>query len=171
MEKWAKLTSDDLYHQLKAVCANELSVYAAPILHSQDTGIRANKMLSKPKNSDRDKEKTKSPGLCFKFSKGQPCAISPCPYSHDAPPARQSRPQEQKSNAKCTKCSGAHFVRQCTYNGICGLCKKVGHMDSKCHEKSKANNASISEGGQLRANMVYVQIVRRRSLTGRALPS
>ena len=114
MKKWAKLTSDDLYHQLEAVCANELSVYATPGVIAHESGVKANKAPTKPKNEDKDKEKSKTPGVCFKFGKGQACANNPCPYSHDAPSARQNQSSERKTNVKCTKCLGAHMPRKCT---------------------------------------------------------
>jgi hypothetical protein len=90
MEKWATITSDTLYHQLEAVCANELSVYA-PAQMATD-GLHANAAYVKPARTTQNKQTKASPGdgQCFNFAKGKACRQNPCNFSHSASPEQKN---------------------------------------------------------------------------------
>jgi hypothetical protein len=77
MDKWAAITSDALYHQLEAVCANESSV-DAPTQATTD-GLHANAAYVKHTHTKQNKAQNGSPGAaqCFNFAKGKIAASIP----------------------------------------------------------------------------------------------
>jgi transposase InsO family protein len=161
MEEWATITSDALYHQLEAVCANELSVYAPN--HAPTDGLTANAAYVKPNGAKpkQDKqEKKSSPGPCFAFAKGA-CSRDPCRFSH-APEQKKVQShssQSQSQSNKCNRCGGSHNPKECNVKTACTWCGKIGHLEQLCNSKKankpKAYSAS-AEGGQLRCNVVIV---------------
>ena len=83
MDKWAVITSEEIYHQLEAVCANEASVYASN--HGTTDGLQANAAYFKQKNSKTKQTGSTSETPCFNFAKGKACRNNPCNFSHQQP--------------------------------------------------------------------------------------
>ena len=71
INEWSAITSEDLYHQLEAVCANDQSVSAPPQHHS--SGPPTNDFLAVNAVQTREKtpQKEKKPGLCNNFQRGK----------------------------------------------------------------------------------------------------
>jgi hypothetical protein len=172
MEKWANITSDALYHQLEAVCANELSVYAPTQVPTD--GLHANAAYVKPTRTNQNKQAKDSPGegQCFNFAKGKACRQNPCNFSHSSSPEQKNvtsqpnnpppTPQRSHSNApagtpataptnKCNKCGGPHPSKSCSVRSACTWCGKIGHLEQMCNSKKSGKPQVFlsQEGGQL----------------------
>jgi len=165
MEKWANITSDQIYHQLEAVCANEISV-TAPTNYAVADGLHANAAYVKPSKNSQTKEKRASPGLCFNFQKGAPCRDNPCNYSHASSP-EQKNVSTKNSNSnpalasplKCHRCGGMHLSKDCNKNeSTCNWCSKIGHVEAVCNSKKKGKSKALlsQENLQFRSNMVIL---------------
>lgn len=178
MDEWTKLTSDDLYHQLEAVCANDQSVSATRHSYAAQSNsfdsLSANSIQFKEKQKEKTKPDQKQP--CRNYSKGVPCATNPCKYQHPKPDQNFSRvPQDQnlsrsasqvprppQSSRHCNKCDSVeHWSRECKYNGKCTICAKIGHKEAFCifkdkQSKPRANYAQF-DGEPIYANMLSVQ--------------
>ena len=161
------MTSEELYHKLEAVCANNQSVQAQhsylPASSSFDS-LTANSVQFKEKKQDSE-PKTRRP--CYDFAKGR-CKRNPCPFSHDQAPegkqnqVQQRRPQPcpRQPSAKCTKCDSAlHATSDCTYSGLCEKCGKKGHKQTVCRSRPRANLAYEPEqdGVSIYSNMISVK--------------
>ena len=157
MEKWAVITSDEIYHQLEAVCANEISVTVSNNYGATD-GLQANTAYVKQPNAQAIKKKP----VCFNFVKGAPCRNNPCNFSHDSPEQKSVKASSSNSAhaspLKCNTCGEAHLTKQCKKNITCSWCGKHGHLEQVCRSKQKnvPKAFSASEGSQLRSNMVIV---------------
>ena len=142
---WSAMTSEELYHKLEAVCANDQSVqsqqtYSAPTYDS----VTANAIQAYTRQEKS--AENKKPPLCHSFAKGN-CTRDPCRFTHALPPEhRQTQTQTQKQSQqaqknahpknKCHRCgSEEHSAKECKYNGKCGHCGRMGHMESVCNAK------------------------------------
>ena len=156
---WSKMTSEELYHKLEAVCANDQSVQAHQSYSSPTPtydSVTANSIQA------RDHKK---PSLCHSFAKGS-CTRNPCRFQHSLPPPEQKQDHSQQKNAhpkhKCHRCgSEDHSAKDCKYNGKCSHCGRNGHMEIVCNAKKagkpKALLASV-DGYQVYANMFKVSM-------------
>lgn len=170
VEQWSKLTSEDLYHQLEAVCANELSVSA-----SKHSSYASNNFDSLSANSlqfkQKGREKEKKQASCHAFARGK-CTRDPCPYLHDTPeqetqPAQKSAPASVPPKPtvhptpRCHKCNSTqHSARECTFNGKCTWCGRMGHKEIVCSHRIAGRpqaHLAQSDGGALSANMFCVK--------------
>ena len=155
--KWSNMTSEDLYHQLEAVCANDQSV-SSHLQYNQSPqsyeSLSANSIQIQKKT---DKEKKKE--QCKNFLKGI-CSRDKCPYLHSSnQSAKPSLPADQ--SRRCYKCdSPDHWADKCKYNGKCTICDIVGHKETVCREKKKASKpramAAAHDGVPVRANVIIV---------------
>ena len=137
-DDWAVLSSEDLFHQLEAVCANEQALYAAPSggaatdSNAAYEGTRANKAQTNAKKERKDP-------VCFKFSKGQPCDASKCRFKHIAPEQKSvsgnSKISAPATASLCLKCGGKHLTNECKCTAVCHWCGKTGHLESFCLSK------------------------------------
>ena len=76
VEEWSSITSEELYHQLEAVCANDQSVSAPKNAQATNfDSLSANTLQFKERS--KEKEKKSQPPLCFQFSKGLGCSQNP----------------------------------------------------------------------------------------------
>ena len=144
MEKWAHITSDELYHQLEAVCANEISVTNSTNYGATD-GLHANAAYEKPKSQKADK---KSP-VCYNFQKGVPCRNTPCTFSHQPPEQKQNVRSDSYNPAhasplKCNKCDGRHLTKDCKKHITCNWCAKQGHIEADCKSKQSGRAKAYS---------------------------
>ena len=158
---WSKLTSDQLYHQLEAVCANEQAVSSQATFASSSTPIMdsltANVAQTQSKEKQREKKDT-----CYNFSKGK-CNRNNCRFVHSAQP--EQNVSEKKTNpqpqAKCQKCGGDHKSKDCKLTDPCAWCKKLGHLEALCRSKKanqpRALQANV-DGSQIYAHMLKVDI-------------
>ena len=168
---WSKMTSEELYHRLETVCANDQAAQTAKQNYSTPTydSVTANSFQTNMRQ-ERTNEKEKKPP-CHSFAKGS-CTRNPCRFSHvSAPEHKQSQSQShsqalsQKNahpKAKCHKCgSEGHTPKDCAFNGKCGHCGRMGHMESVCNAK-KAGKPRVLfshvDGGQIYANMFRVEV-------------
>ena len=114
------ITSDEIYHQLEAVCANEISVTNSTNYGPTD-GLQANSAYGKQANEKEHKKRPK----CYNFAKGQPCRKTPCTFSHEAPEQKQAVKANTNpspahaSPLKCNKCGGKHLTKECRQQLTC----------------------------------------------------
>lgn len=169
MDQWTKITSEELYHQLEAVCANESSIYA--VSTASTDSLHAN--VAKVK---KQKQKQKVDTPCFNFLKGKPCRFNPCNFSHapeqktgqssqPTPPAASPAPVASPAPAKCTKCGGDHHPRECKLQTVCPWCARIGHLEHLCNSKKAGKPQALvaHEGSQLKCNMVLVDDPRLKT--------
>ena len=94
---WSAMTSEELYHKLEAVCANDQSVqsqqtYSAPTYDS----VTANAIQAYTRQEKS--AENKKPPLCHSFAKGN-CTRDPCRFTHTLPPEhRQTQRQTPKQS-------------------------------------------------------------------------
>ena len=155
------MTSEELYHKLEAVCANDQSVQTHHYSSTTPTydSITANSIQTRP-----EKQSDKNTKLCHSFAKGN-CTRNHCRFQHSLPPSEQkqsfSHSQSQQRNAhpknKCYRCgSDDHSAKECKYNGKCGHCGRNGHMESVCNAKKAGKPRALFssvDGSQVHANM------------------
>ena len=166
INEWAKITSDDLYHQLEAVCANDQSVGQQTYTPSNYDTLTANSMQFKEKNKRPNTNKIP----CRNFAIGVPCTNNPCTYSHSKGPVPGNKKGEQKNqrnNARpapptgpprCTRCDAPdHSYRECQYSGKCPVCERMGHKEKYCWKKKANANFAEADGYDVFANMISVQ--------------
>ena len=165
MNEWTVMTSEDLFHQLEAVCANDQSTGPKySVSTSSFDSLAANTLQFKEKK----KEQNKKPQTCFDFSRGS-CSRNPCKFSHAYAPEKSGHSQKKNgvpqpanaSNSRCGKCdSTQHLSADCGFNGVCQFCSKQGHNLQACRAKkngkTKANLAQ-ADGNDIWANVFTVE--------------
>ena len=170
--EWSKMTSDELYHKLEAVCANDQSVQtnqgyslATPTYDS----VTANSVqLRQEKKWDKGKKQ----GPCHAFAKGA-CPRDPCRFSHSTLTPEQKNAMPQTKNAhpkqKCFRCGEEHPTKDCKYNGKCGHCGRNGHMEAVCKMKRAGRPRALLssvDGHQVYANMFKVSMPMANKIVG-----
>jgi len=167
---WSKMTSEELYHKLEAVCANDQSVQTQRNNYSSNSpafdSLSANNIQFKEKKQETE---TKPKRNCYDFVKGR-CKRNPCPFLHVQAPENkhgQQKSQEgtRQAHSKCTKCDSAqHSANDCTYSGLCDKCGKKGHKQNVCRSRPRANLALQPEqdGGSICANMISVKAMSKK---------
>jgi hypothetical protein len=174
IDTWSKMTSEELYHKLEAVCANDQPVQSQHNYSSTTPtfdSLSANNIQFKEKKQETE---TKPKRPCYDFAKGR-CKRNPCPFSHvQAPESKQQqngqrRPQvgPRQPSSKCGKCDSAlHAENDCTYSGICDKCGKKGHKQTVCRSKPRANLTWQSQlgGGSVQANMISVKAMSKKNI-------
>jgi transposase InsO family protein len=173
IETWSKITSDELYHRLEAVCANDRAV-SNPTVYTSSPASDSLSVNFVQKKQKEKPSKEKKPGVCHNFQRGNPCTRTPCPYQHVAqseqksvqksasPPPSAPHPQKQ-----CHRCGSVdHTAKECKFNGACGWCGRNGHMDAVCGaKKSGRPKALLADGVQIRSNVVIVSDELNMALT------
>jgi len=166
VNEWSAMTSDDLYHQLEAVCANDQSLSHQRHTQGLQTNydsLSANSVQFKDKEREKDGER-KTGKLCYNFAKGT-CSRADCPFLHQMPskhaPDKREHAKNSSSSKKCTNCeANNHSFRECKYQGVCGKCGRKGHKDSCCLRPRPHNaqaHLSQADGSQIYANMISVE--------------
>jgi hypothetical protein len=121
--------------------------------------------------SNKNKGKDQS---CSEFAKTGSCAKTDCRYTHtrhnEQKTQKQTRPtrapnppsQNQQAQAHCFRC-GENHKDKCTYDGICGWCKRKGHKEDLCHAKKTGKAKATAQlaivptdGSVAIANMIKV---------------
>ena len=104
MTEWTKMTSDELFHQLEAVCANDQAVSSA---RNSSSSYQTNSFDTLSANSVQFKERAKEKypkNPCRNYAKGVPCSINPCKYSHSQAPEKKQSVQNTPKPRHCNKC-------------------------------------------------------------------
>ncbi len=158
--QWSAITSDDMYHRLEAVCANDISIEASRVIipPMTDDAVSAN-IVAVAKKKDIGKKKR----TCFEFVKKGSCSKGEaCSFSHSAPEKKENA-QQQKQNRPpktCDKCGDNHSRDSCQWKGKCNWCRRDGHKEAVCNSK-KAGKAQVllaaEDGAPVRAFMLKVE--------------
>jgi hypothetical protein len=168
IHEWTKMTSEDLFHQLEAVCANDQSVNTTKHLASYQTNsfdtLSANSVQFKERSKEKPKENSKK-FSCRNFAQGVPCGSNPCRYLHTQAPEQKSAEQQARAPSqpqRCNKCdSNTHRTRECKFEGKCTGCGIQGHKEVVCrnkdNKKPRANYAE-ADGEPIYANMFSVKL-------------
>ena len=164
IDVWSKMTSEELYHKLEAVCANNQSVQTERTYNSTQTAfdsLSANNIQFKEKIQEKETRKQRP---CYDFAKGK-CKRSPCSFSHAQQAESKQRPAPtRQTSSKCSKCdSTQHSTDDCVYSGMCEKCGKKGHKQSVCRSRPRANLAleSGQDGNSIYANMISVKAMSK----------
>ena len=163
LKQWSAIQTEDLYHQLEAVCANDVSTDSSrnPRYTTTDDSVSANVFTA----SNQKKTKEKKP--CFKFSRGTCNFGNQCSFSHAAVPEQKKCEKSASVPAspnmpkkKCAKCGNEHKP-PCTWTGKCGWCQRPTHSESVCHDKkigkARVNLAMVGDGDEICANTMLVE--------------
>ena len=163
MTEWTKMTSDELFHQLEAVCANDQAVSSA---RNSSSSYQTNSFDTLSANSVQFKERAKEKypkNPCRNYAKGVPCSINPCKYSHSQAPEQKQSVQTTPKPRHCNKCDAStHWSSECKYDGKCGKCGNIGHKETSCLFRNKNGykpraNYTQADGYSISANMISVQ--------------
>ena len=107
VEEWSSITSEELYHQLEAVCANDQSVSAPKNAQATNfDSLSANTLQFKERS--KEKEKKSQPAPCFYFSKGLGCSQNPCRFSHSKAPENKNQQVQNQNQPGPRPQSGFH---------------------------------------------------------------
>ena len=140
VEEWSSITSEELYHQLEAVCANDQSVSAPKNAQATNfDSLSANTLQFKERS--KEKEKKSQPAPCFYFSKGLGCSQNPCKFSHSKAPENKNQQVQNQNQPGPRPQSGFNSEPQRPANnnqhGVpkCAFCGSVRHKVNVCRKK------------------------------------
>ena len=143
VEEWSSITSEELYHQLEAVCANDQSVSAPKNAQATNfDSLSANTLQFKERS--KEKEKKSQPAPCFYFCKGLGCSQNPCKFSHSKAPENKNQQVQNQNQPGPRPQSGFNSEPQRPANnnqhGVpkCAFCGGGGHNENVCKKKKKS---------------------------------